>query len=94
MKYSIYDAVENLNKSYTTKSKNEFKVSGAYGGYKIIFTGKTRKVGKVSKTLGMPGAAELTYGYVSAKDVLAQLGMMCSNKDYIKNFVKSYESYK
>ena len=94
MKYSIYDAVENLNKSYMAKSKNEFRVSAAYGGYKITIGGKMRKVGKVYKVLGMPGEAELTYGYVTAKDALAQLGMMCSNKDYIKNFVKKYESYK
>lgn len=43
MKYSIYDAVENLNKSYTTKSKNEFQVSGAYGGYKLSLPEKQER---------------------------------------------------
>ena len=34
MKLSLAEAVDNLNTSYTEKSKNEFRVSKAYGAIK------------------------------------------------------------
>ncbi len=81
-------AVDNLNDSYTKKEKNEFQVSSAYGGYKIELTGKTKRVKGKTVFLGMgSGAASLTYGYVSATETLANLGMLLSNKDAIKRFI-------
>lgn len=82
-------AVKRLNDSYMQKEPNIFEPSYAYGGTKIVLTGKSRKVGKKYVWRGIgSGAANLTSGYVSATETLAQLGMILSDKDQIKRFIK------
>lgn len=85
-------AVKNLNESYMGKSKNEFRVSSAYGGYQVVITGKYKKVRGKGIYLGMgSGEASVTYGYVSARDALAQLAMVISDQNSFKNMIKFRE---
>lgn len=95
MKYSVEEAVANLNKSYMKNSKNEFLVSKAYGGCKIVITGKSKKVRGERTWLGMGSAqADVTYGYMSPKETLAQLGMILSDKEGLKYTIQYWEKVK
>ena len=94
-KYSVEDVVANLNQSYMKKSKNEFQVSRAYGGCKIIITGKSKKVRGKGVWYGMgSAAADITYGYMSNADTLAQLAVILSNKDALKIKIQYWEKVK
>jgi len=86
----LKQAVDNLNFNYMKRSNNEFEVSGAYGGHKVILTGKYRKVGKKWVQKGMSGAVSITNGYNSATETLAQLGLRLSSKVFWDQ-IKSYE---
>ena len=90
-KKDLERAVDNLNDSYMKREKNEFQVTGAYGGWKIVLTGKSKKVGGKWVFYGIgSGSANLTSGYNSATETLAQLGVMLSDKEAIKRFIKRY----
>lgn len=92
MKLSLQGAVDALNKSYMAKSKNEFQIDSAYGGHKIVITGKSKKIRGKWVYYGLGTAcANITDGYGTAANTLAQLAMILSNKDYIKNIIKTYE---
>lgn len=89
---ALRESVDNLNKQFTTKSRHEFILSGAYGGWQVCLTGKSKKVRGRWVWYGMgSGQADVTYGYCSAKEVLAQLGVLLSIKDYMKDLVKRYD---
>lgn len=93
MAYSVEQAVKNLNDSYMKTKKNEFVVDRAYGGCKICITGKSKKVrGKWVWTGIGSGQATITSGYVSAKDTLAQLALILSNKNNFKKLIDRYEN--
>lgn len=94
-KFNVEDVVANLNNSYMKKSKNEFKVSRAYGGCQIVLTGKSKKVrGKwVYSGIGS-GQSSITYGYVSSQETLAQLAVLMSNKDEFKRRIQYWEKAK
>lgn len=64
--------VDRLNKKYCSRTGNELRIQGAYGGYQVQLTGKRRKDGKGFRGMGS-GCTEITYGYQSARDTLAVL---------------------
>lgn len=94
-KFDLHEVVDNLNKSYMKSSKNQFQVSGAYGGKKIVLTGKSKRVrGKLTFSGIGSGQVDITYGYVSPKDTLAQLAVLMSDQDEFKRKIKYWEKYK
>lgn len=64
--------VARLNDKYCSRTGNELRVQGAYGGYQVQLTGKRRKDGKGFRGMGS-GCTEITYGFQSARDTLADL---------------------
>lgn len=89
---NLEKAVDNLNESYMKKSNNKFAVSSAYGGYKVVITGKYKRVRGKGVYTGMgSGEASVTYGYMSAKDTLAQLGEILCDQASFKNYIKFRE---
>ena len=64
--------VAQLNEKYCKKTGNELRVAQAYGGYQVQLTGKRRKDGKGYRGMGS-GASEITYGYLPARETLANL---------------------
>ena len=45
-KKDLQKQVDYLNNKYCKRTKNELKISQAYGGYQVVLTGKTYKRGK------------------------------------------------
>lgn len=89
---ALRESVDNLNDQFTKKSKHEFILDGAYGGWKVALTGKSKKVRGRWVWYGMgSGQTDITSGYCAPKEVLAQLGVLLSAKDYVKNIVKRYD---
>ena len=71
-KRDLESEVARMNAKYCKNTKNRLQVGGAYGGYKVVLTGKPYKNGKGYRGIGT-GNADITYGYRSAKDTLADL---------------------
>lgn len=91
----LQTAVDNLNDSYMKRSQNQFQVEGAYGGHKIVVTGKSKKVrGKWVWTGMGSGSTNVTDGYGSVDSALAQLGLMLSNKENWKRRIQRWTKIK
>lgn len=88
-KKDLQAEVDRLNKKYCAKSGNELRVQGAYGGYQVQLTGKRRKDGKGFRGIGS-GVTEITYGYRSARETLADLWKN-EAKGWVKSTVKYYD---
>lgn len=82
--------VDRLNKKYCSHTGNELRIQGAYGGYQVQLTGKRRKDGKCFRGMGS-GCTEITYGYQSARDTLADL-YKNEARGYVRDKVRSYEN--
>lgn len=81
--------VARLNDKYCSRTGNELRVQGAYGGYQVQLTGKRRKDGKGYRGMGS-GCTEITYGFQSARDTLADLWRYEAKGD-VRNKVRAYE---
>lgn len=88
-KKDLQAEVDILNKKYCSKSGNELRIQGAYGGYQVQLTGKRRKDGKGYRGMGS-GCAEITYGYRSAKETLFDLWKNDA-KGWVKLAVKNHD---
>lgn len=81
--------VDRLNKTYCSKTKNQFAIHEAYGGYQIVLVGKPRKNGNGRR--GLNGAfVPITGGYRSARDTISDLYMK-EARGWVKSDLKSYE---
>ena len=73
-KKELQAVVDDYNKRYCKKTKNELVLTGAYGGYGIRLTGKKDK--RCKKTVRWrkgslrSGQTDVTYGYQSPSKVL------------------------
>ena len=88
-KRDLQAEVDRLNDKYCSKTGNELRIQGAYGGYQVQLTGKRRKDGKGYRGMGS-GCTEITYGYQSARDTLNDLWKN-EAKGYVREKVRSYE---
>lgn len=88
-KKDLQEEVDKLNKKYCARTGNELRIGCAYGGYQVQLTGKRRKNGKGYRGMGS-GCSEITYGYQSARDALADLWKNDS-KGYIRDKIRYYE---
>ena len=91
-KKDLQDEVDRLNKKYCSKSGNELKVYGAYGGYQVSLSGKRRKDGRGYRGIGS-GCINITSGYQSARETLADLWKKDA-KGYVKSNIKYYSRKK
>lgn len=88
-KKDLETEVARLNDKYCSRTGNELRVQGAYGGYQVQLTGKRRKDGKGYRGMGS-GCTEITYGFQSARDTLADLWLYEAKGD-VRNKVRAYE---
>ena len=71
----LENVVDDLNRTLCKRSKNELYVQGAYGGYRVLLTGKRDKRTKRGYRKGSlgSGATDITYGNQSAAKTIDDL---------------------
>lgn len=85
--------INRLNEKYCKNTKNELKLYGAYGGYKVGLTGKKCK-GAANRYRGLgSGMTDITYGYSTPKDVLNDL-YKSDSKGWLKYKIMDNETKK
>lgn len=90
-KKDLQEEVDKLNKKYCSRSGNQLRISSAYGGYQVQLSGKKRKDGKGYRGIGS-GCVNVTYGYQSARNALADLWKYDS-KGFVRKTVRDHERY-
>ena len=91
---TLFALVGALNKKYCKNTKNELRVSQAYGGYEVQLTGKKDKRFKkganyLKNSLGS-AIAQITYGHTSASETTNKLREYDS-KGYVKDDINRFE---
>lgn len=74
-KKDLQQAVAFMNEKYCKGTKNEFVLSGAYGGYKVELTGKRDKRSSSKWLKGSIGSgrSDVTYGFSTPTKTLQSL---------------------
>lgn len=88
-KKDLQAEVENYNKKHCSKTKNELAISSAYGGHKVVLTGKKRKDGKGWRGIGT-AQVDITNGYGSPKEAIFNL-INADVSGKVKRTIKHYE---
>ena len=93
-KNDLVQHVDYLNNKYCKNTKNKFRLSQAYGGYKISLTGKTYKRGNKTYwkkgSIGSGEANVIGYGYDTPKETLFN-AYKSEAKGWLKQSLKSWE---
>lgn len=89
----LHEVVNEYNKRYCKNTKHHLQVDGAYGGYKVVLTGKQYKNSQNWRGYLGSGCYSITDGYQTARDTINALHKVDFN-GFVLSSIKYWEKEK